>query len=487
MAETEMMIHAYDVASIKSFIFDSQDFKTIVGASQLVKSFDKHVAELVAMVEGTEVVYTGGGTGLFLVRDQSAQEGLIAAIEKASEILLGHRVVQASIEPKEPVLDLPDWFRLDSVKTCGAFARSFSRLAIELNRKKADFPLHEEEIPSDSMCPSCGKRSKVSGSDRCNVCKEKAQKGEAFFRESSEGKDSLKYTFDLQRIATQRSGGKDSENDKMIGVIYGDGNSLGDIYKSFEDYKDYARFSRELESTIASAVRNALQEGQKGEVHTAAPILGGDDLMLLVPQSRVIPVLQTLKRELGNCSFCKTPITFSFGVAILPVTLPLGFIFSISEELLKSAKKERVKAIQQKRPDAKDHFLSFRYLKGHTFEAKKTKTFPHFQASFDRGMSFQELEKILALESRVANSGFSKNIIQKLWRNLEMDPCTAAINLFYFLHRTKGVDDQWSKDFLEGVYMSEHDWKTICPSKKEIQTRIGTFSELYDLCSGKEV
>ncbi|HRW93661.1 MAG TPA: hypothetical protein P5560_11990 [Thermotogota bacterium] len=481
---------AYDVSSIKKFLFDSLEFKAIVGASQLVKQFDQSMKEVLSSSQWEKLgkcVFTGGGTGFFEFREKpdQLQEFLEGEVEKKrQEFLLGHPVAWVFEEIGSLSFPaLPPWFQLDSVGGTGEYARLFSRIAISLNRKKQQ-ELEIDESPgwvdASELCPSCGTRRRLGDQDGfCPVCLQKVQQGEAYFSRLNQMYPSCTFTFDLNAI----SGKEQDQEVGELGVLYGDGNSMGDIYKGFQSGEAFSSFSEELEGSIQEAVFSALQS--QGVKKAAIPILGGDDMMIILPRKDLFPVLDRLDVSLSQKKVQGHKVTYSFGAAVVPTTLPFYLIFQIVEnELLPEAKTAR-----QKSGKVDQNFISFRYIKATMIEGKREKVFPGeagYQVSlpFHRGMDFPEFRKMVKMVKSASQMDLRKTTLQKLWESLSLGAYPALLNSFYFLKRNSKLDEQTQKDFLENVYLPGFSLQG--GAGKAMESRFGTFMELYDLLGGEK-
>ena len=159
-----------------------------------------------------------------------------------------------------------------------------------------------------------------------------------------------------------------------IGVIYADGNAMGQIVQALDQPETFRQFSRIVDESISEAcftalsqvsrpeadkVREALEQQQRLEPLAAdILLLGGDDLLVVVPADRAldfasqvtdeferltrekIAALQDKKTQqffrdrLGDGGF-----TISCGVAIAKSNYPFYLSLDLAEQLLKNAKR----------------------------------------------------------------------------------------------------------------------------------------------------
>ena len=467
---------SYDVDSIKSYIFAPDEFQGIIGGSVLVRQFDEEIAEVLSDI--AVKVFTGGGSGMFLTSssDREMVERRIEETFKDNVPGASITVVSASLKELEAFFKDNQRPQLKSdfeLFTCTnpTFYGVFSYLSSKMGRKKKDKLRTSETLvnASEEPCEICGIEKPEHGGV-CKACRAK-EKAVSNLRSGSVGGKFGELwktmSLNLDGIATKMGEGQRG----WLGVIYGDGNGLGRVYEKIETAKGYAKFSEKLESAIVEAVESVVKD-LKLKDQFAAPILGGDDLMLLVPANRVFEVLdelvESLKENLKKDDDLKSKdITFSFGVAVIPSTLPIRFNFELAQKLLKSAKES---SYQQ---DGKGYHVAYRFMEMGVFKPKNDfKIHERIRAKLGHGMLYEQFKELVEEVKRLKRHK-KRNLLYKLLTVLESDPAEAKINAYYFCSRNNDYfKDRDVKRFVDNWVLS--------PNGNGFVTQIPTMLEMWD-------
>lgn len=464
-------IISYDVDSIKSYIFAPDEFQKIIGGSVLIRQFDEEIAE--NLKDLAVRIFSGGGSGMFLVSKQNCERTKETIVETFKNKVPGASITVVS----EELSKIKEFFGCSSqnrtalvsdfkIPTEPTFYGVFSYMASKMGREKRNKVRTSEVLVNANQepCEICGVGKPENGRV-CRACIEKGNAVENLKFGSGKGLfESLWKTMslNLNEIATKSSEGQRG----WLGVIYGDGNNLGKIYKQINIASEYAKFSENLEKAILKAVENVAKQWHLYKKF-AAPILGGDDLMLLVPADRVFNVLESLISELSTDEFLKSKdITFSFGVAVVPSTLPVRFIFELAQKLLKSAK-ESSYANQRK-----GFHVAYRFLEMGVFKPKTLfKVGERIYSNLGCGMKYDEFKKLLNEVVSLKNAR-KRNLLYKLLSVLETEPAEAIINAYYFCARDDYFKGRKIREFVDEWVLSKKNGKFL--------TRIPEMLEMWD-------
>jgi hypothetical protein len=160
-----------------------------------------------------------------------------------------------------------------------------------------------------------------------------------------------------------------------VALIYADGNAMGRLVQELDSAETCGAFSKLVDDGIRRACFEALgkvcgAEIQKNRTALAAPnwgelhqlpadilLLGGDDLLVLLPADRALPFAELVavrfeeltREEIVSCpvptvrSFFEDRVgtrglTLSFGVAIARASYPFFLLLELAEQLLRNAK-----------------------------------------------------------------------------------------------------------------------------------------------------
>ncbi len=176
-----------------------------------------------------------------------------------------------------------------------------------------------------------------------------------------------------------------------IGLLYADGNRMGQVLESLPTPEAYRRFSQALEEALEHAAYQALAEhlhpvqiervsptGKplgKGYIHPLEPLVaGGDDLILIVPADVALPIALRLSQRFEQEMARRVPDeiwswlppalrhpTLSVGVVIADSHNPIRVLQQLSRELCKSAKRRAHE--EEERGDPPTSALDFLVLK----------------------------------------------------------------------------------------------------------------------------
>lgn len=356
----------YDVKGIQTFIFKIPKLKYIIGGSALIDRFDKLTIPALAH-ENAELIFSGGGKGTFLCKD----EQIVKTIKT--------KIIQAA-----HAIGLDIRFGEDE---------NFSQASQHADEIYAFVPAMNNGKP----CPESGLYPVSDGKAHSVLKKRLYQKGEKIFRhfEKKLLKDVLipgienknleffhNITFDDGNHGLK--GAEALGNRNRWAVISMDGNDMGMQFRyqvnqdnpqrlsSGELQKWIQRMSCALDNCSCKAASAGIQrvvsewagsEEGKAIVNSGEEIVlpvrplvvGGDDIVVLCHCSYAMTFVKEVMRVFEKTS-AETPdlwpatngrLTITAGVLYTPVTLPLHTAIPYSEALLASAKTEGRKHTKQ--------------------------------------------------------------------------------------------------------------------------------------------
>lgn len=150
-----------------------------------------------------------------------------------------------------------------------------------------------------------------------------------------------KTTDDLRELA-------EASADGFVGLIYADGNNVGAYLASLQSVSGYRRFSRKLLLANEKAVAESLKVLQPNRSQSPWPFevitIGGDDVLLFVPADKAMTIAAAIAQQFGSAMAAEN-ISLSAGVLIMSESMPVRFARELVEQLLYSAKRPKVAAI----------------------------------------------------------------------------------------------------------------------------------------------
>ena len=417
----DLALLSADTDKIKEYVFESARLPEIRGASVILDNLNQgwpgdgspNIREIFATRglpigrKGNNkapscIIYAGGGSLLALVPVDLA-EGLKSEIEALYSRETGAATITCVWQP------------VDAEQVQGHLDDLMARQSLLLRRAKQEkdpLPFFEA-IPPVRRCDSCGIRPAAEVETEpelrwlCRPCKKKIEKSRPgknlwtreFLDELLAGRldcepstylagsdpaelDSVQGARDLEEIAQA------SQDKKSIGFIYADGNGVGRLVEESKTIEEYRRKSDILHKAIRQAVFTALghhlriardiqrevAKGKYEEIEAIHPFeiitIGGDDALLIVPGDRALDVAialgRTFEAELSKYEeFVSSRATLSVGLVIADRRNPVYFLYSLAEELLKSAKRRDRKLAREDQTPA-EGTLDFLVLKSQT-------------------------------------------------------------------------------------------------------------------------
>lgn len=333
------LVH-WDTNSVHHYIFDTSNAVVVRRASMDLKELDEDLLEgsCIGIEKPEQVLYAGGGNGVAVVPTTSVGE-----IRTKLHRLYAERTQVATCT----VADAP--------LNGKPFGQQIAHLKRELARQRTLVgPDAEATIPwFAERCQVCGRRAAAVTAPRgkeglnkrerveCAPCHRRLAHARRD-RDHSEAED-------FESIAGTSG---------VLGVVYLDGNGIGDTISSLRSPYSYRRFSRGIGEVLRHATDTTLEKYNLKEGKSyQKPISGGDDLILIVPGDRALPLARDLLRCFidrcdedpdGSLRLAPRPLGAAVGVALGKAKLPIRHLIDEAEDLLKKGAKQRIYKEQER-------------------------------------------------------------------------------------------------------------------------------------------
>jgi hypothetical protein len=160
-----------------------------------------------------------------------------------------------------------------------------------------------------------------------------------------------------------------TQGKEYLGLIYADANNMGQSLESLETLEEVQNFAERIDKAVFQAMGRAIEihlplQGDRFPFDVL--LVGGDDIVLVVPADKAMQVAYTLADQFQQLAGAHT---LAIGVVLAPVKYPFGLQHMLVEETLKAAKKAAAQQMALKiKPDSpqEESLINFVVLTGNT-------------------------------------------------------------------------------------------------------------------------
>ncbi len=516
MSKSESYLVVVDFPGIKNFVFGTDRLVEIRGGSGLLDELNRE--ELPVFLdkevgsENVHCIYVGGGAGQFIINADEKQ--ISETLERFKEYCLkksgGGLLFNFSIQDyeadytnakesvyqklrqkkEEEPFDIQDNLHVGLMRECDSCSGYAS-----------DIVKHAEQ--SSLLCPVCTAKTKFGQNSRFRLWEEFA----GFAAGQGYGLEQLRQAQPQSFEDVEKSC---SSRQRLVGVIYADGNAMGRIVKEIASPEDFSFFSRTVDESIREACHEAILEHCSMYTDSKIPalilLLGGDDLLVYTTSELAIPMALSAaarfeektrqKMAAHGSSFfsqrLQKGMTLSLGVALGKVHTPFSLLLGQAEELLKSAKASgsrdsrcsdyyapsyidchvSTQFKQIRVADSRREHLSYRTEKDSLYFTSRP---------WDTGTA----QEIIEEAQKLAGSGIPRNRLKRLGTLPALGRTRATLEFYNILSRTKGNFQGkprktllWESLSRFGCRLDEAPWQ---------KSRDGWNTMLYDLVEMSEL
>ncbi len=343
-------LYGASVQGIQSFIFQTNELKDIIGASELVNQicttefsdFEKN---------GEKVVGAAGNIKYIFDNREDCERAVLEFPKHVMELAPGITISQAVVEMKDEFADFG--------KAVNELER---KLRIQRNRPipSLSLGLMATERYDKTGMPAAGKDKEgnlvdISTLKKLKAGKEKDESGKTLRsrlcdKAFGEYVKPENYPFDISNITLQN---------EWIAVIHADGNGLGKIIQNIGDDKDLLKaFSSKLDNATENAAKDAFNTikstygiNEEKKVPVRPVVIGGDDFTVICRADFAVEYTaayikafeEQTKKKLGdilNSKGLQENLTACAGIAFIKSSYPFYYGYNLAEELCSAAKKD---------------------------------------------------------------------------------------------------------------------------------------------------
>jgi hypothetical protein len=367
---------SFDVDKIKEYVFATSRPIEIKGGSDILESLtekgskDGIYAWLKKLgIPEDNVIFAGGGSGLVLLPASKAEEATKAIEEgyKRATITATCTAVYELFYPHELIygkdIEYPlgdcggkyfDKEYIERIKNGERvpFGKIVKLLSFKLRHKKEERALRDlspaSYPPFLRLCTSCGLYPATKEEERdeeeveylCASCFNKRKVAWAM-------KERRMEALSLEEIVEMEDGERDD-----IALIYADLCETGSLLEKAETMEDLKALSKALMDAIKKSILEIVREHNLRKKYQA-PVIGGDDIVLIIPARYTVSVVcmlleeiksnlqregdkmenisEELKRELRR-------LRLAVGFLTASHTFPIHYLFNYVQSLLRNAK-----------------------------------------------------------------------------------------------------------------------------------------------------
>ena len=234
---------------------------------------------------------------------------------------------------------------------------------------------------------------------------------------------------------------------------------MGERFLKLTEETEYEELSKNiekgLEKSVYEALRKYIPNPSKEKIPFEFVVLGGDDLILLVPAQKVIPItIEILKKfeektrkfaeQIGEEKF-----TLSAGVVIAHPKFPILSLVKLAEDLLKSAKElNKEKWYGAENDSQKKEISTIDYSVITTPSVNPVKAFREKNLTYTRGgythkltqrpLTLEKANKIVGVVKEIKKSKLSRSRLYAIYDSLWKGKNQSILNTISLITRLKG-------------------------------------------------
>ncbi len=161
-----------------------------------------------------------------------------------------------------------------------------------------------------------------------------------------------------------------SHGKEYLGLIYADANSMGTAFNDLETLEEEQVLAKKIDDAVFAAMGYAIRTHLPIQGNTFPfdiLLVGGDDIVMVVPADKAIQVAHTLAEEFHRLA---GKYTLSIGVVLAPVTYPFSLQYELVGETLKAAKMSGARQVPNSSNDEQEQSrVNFVVLTGNTSQS----------------------------------------------------------------------------------------------------------------------
>lgn len=507
-----------DTDRIKNYIFATNKLKEIRGASSILDELNKEETKRLFNSLDGKKIFLAGGSGKIKFKDKDNAKTFVQELKKLYHTKTNDQASISTATIPYTKSDFENVIYLGEKKLRQKKDSKYLRFQPLTNNY---FKICESTglLPAEIISIDDGRLISQASQDKRQHEKDHESvffgKFKQFFDDpvNTKLRDNYKnywrplFSQEIKKLLPEDFNDIGELSSNYIGLIYADGNRMGQRLQELKDEGPYKRFSDAIEkatqhSIFDSIIKNELKM-EKFKFPFEILLLGGDDLILVVPANKAVEIA---------IEFCKTfkkltkqylddlseqfpeGISISAGVVIAHDKYPIHRMIDHAEQLLKSAK-----SLSNKNRAAEICSIDFMVVKGSLLneltEIRKTELSYSSDDNigskediklYYRPYKIEDIQKLIDSIRKFKKCDFPRNKLISLYHSMYRGKYQAMLDAFNVLSRLSQGDGNskdvliefWKKDWGLDFFPWKHD-------NGDYRTPLLDLIELYDFIDEK--
>lgn len=452
------------IQGIQSFIFQTNELKDIIGASELVEQICTHLFDEFIGETGDVIVSAAGNIKCIFASEEECRKAVREFPKKVMLAAPGITISEAVVRMTDD-MDFGDAVELLEKRLRTQRNKPFPSITIGLmgmeRSRKTGLPA---VIETENDFVDIGTKKKREQNNWNEIKKGSSTTHRLYEKSLGMRFDRDVFAFNLEDMAS---------NNNWLAIIHADGNGLGEVVAAIGNNPDLLKaFSKGLNNASIEASRIAFKEmreqhGLSFDGNHIIPfrpvVLGGDDLTMICRADLALPFSQSFIRHFeeetkkmmdalkGNGAIPHNCLTACAGIAYIKSSYPFYYGYHLAEALCERAKRDakrgnRVPApscvmfhkVQSSFVESFDEIVKkdLQPYEGNSFEFG-----PYYLAPQENRWTIDELSKQVKLLGSKAGNAVKSDIRQ--WMTLMSDHPNKAHQK---LERVKSISKGWERE-----------------------------------------
>jgi len=379
--ERTLAVLSYDVDRIKELVFSSTKPLEVNGASEIINDLSEgsptdssgkppycsvyRILQDFNLISD-HVMFAGGGSGILLlpadlvetiaheIKERFKKATISGTCSVVWQYVHLHELFLGLALPDNRETVMPGVDYMEIGQSGSAFGTLLRLLADKMRQEKeTKMRAAAASLPGFiKRCKSCGFRAaseydSFEGTEDAYLCT-------SCYRHRERGREERQRPgLAVAKTIEEIAGGENEDQGNYVAAIYADANAMGNMLLKLNNMEELSLFSR-IVTRVIGTVRDELVKRHHLEKRYQAPVIGGDDILLIVSASKAVGVVvdlyelfrekikqeaASLEQENRGLSNLIKEMTLSAGFVIVPQHFNIRFLVEYAEVMLNEAKK----------------------------------------------------------------------------------------------------------------------------------------------------